>query len=293
MATQETNGKIKIPGYGEKVRTEKAQDLAAAARKLQQDKINAINENLPFDREVRNLKARIGAVASGIKIAGLVQLVFFAIGSGAHYFDTHDERYETEVDGVANVHTPHNWYKAASYGQAVKNAYLFDDFIHGNDGGTWQAITGLIAIVTSLELGRRKMKEKFDDIETLDTERRNRWERIDVVYSRLEALKEYGVNVEHMIVSFKDYASKLVSKMSEMDRGYLENLLNGGLENANWDVANAIVAGHLKSHPEDYNEIIKIIDQATLDPALVKKYGKDNVMSFGAASAMMQSGGRE
>ena len=73
----------------------------------------------------------------------------------------------------------------------------------------------------------------------------------------------------------------------------MENLLNGGLENANWDVANAIVAGHLKSHPEDYNEIIKIIDQATLDPALVKKYGKDNVMSFGAASAMMQSGGRE
>jgi len=107
------------------------------------------------------------------------------------------------------------------------------------------------------------------------------------VYSRLEALKEYGVNVEHMIYSFKDYAAKLVSKMSEMDRGYLENLLKGGLENVNWDVANAIVAGHLKAHPEDYNEIIKIIDESTMEPKLVKKYGKSGIILPAAAQTMV------
>lgn len=311
MAQKKENGKMKMPGYEQKVdadeaslerkrRMEKeandarrAAELANAAAKLRKDKRNAIHETLPLDKEVRNLKKRIGAIASGIQIAGLSQLVFFVLGSGAHYIDTHDSYWEEEIDGVLNVHTPNDFYHGVSYGQAVKNAYLFDDLIHGNEGGAWQAIAGLVAILISLELGRRELKEKFEDIESLKSERRHRWEYIDSVYSRLETLKEYGVNVEHLIYGFKDYAAKLVSKMSEMDRGYLENLLNGGLENANWDVANAIVAGHLKSHPEDYNEIIKIIDESTMDPALVKKYGKGKTISFGAAAAMMSTKGYE
>ena len=78
--------------------------------------------------------------------------------------------------------------------------------------------------------------------------------------------------------------------MSELDSQYLENLLDGGLETANWDVANAIVAGHLKAHPEDYNEIIKIIDESTMDQELVKKYGHGQVMSWEAAQVMRPLG---
>jgi len=192
MATNNDGGKKKMPGYEQSVMADeqalarkrrmekeaamqkKAQDLAKASAKLQQDKKKAIHGILPLDKEVRNLKARLRAIASSLKIAGLTQLVFFALGSGAHYFDTNDVRYETEVDGVTNVHITADWYHGVSYGQAVKNAYFFDDFIHGNEGGTWQAIAGMLAILTSLELGRRKLKEKFDDIESLKHERKNR-----------------------------------------------------------------------------------------------------------------------
>ncbi|MDE6478388.1 MAG: hypothetical protein K2L94_04035, partial [Alphaproteobacteria bacterium] len=200
---------------------------------------------------------------------------------------------EMDVDGVTNVHIPNDFYHGVSYGQAVKNAYLFDDFIHGNPGGTWQAIAGLIAILVTLELARRKTKDKFDDIPSVKREKDARNKYIHDIYSQLEMLKDYGVRTDDVISSLRGYAVKLVTKMSEMDRGYLQNLLNGGLENANWDVANAIVAGHLKSHPDDYNEIIKIIDAATMDPAIVKKYGRDGIMSWGAARAMMQTQGHE
>ncbi len=78
----------------------------------------------------------------------------------------------------------------------------------------------------------------------------------------------------------------IISKLSAQDRGYIENLLSGGLNNANFETAVAIIEGHLKSHPDDYAEIISIIDEATLPRDIVEKYGAGKTVSFVAAHAM-------
>ncbi|MDE6477699.1 MAG: hypothetical protein K2L94_00435, partial [Alphaproteobacteria bacterium] len=96
----------KMPGYDQKLAQDaaarRAQDDAAQAQqqwrqaaanaqqllKLKKDKMAAIDNIVPpTQSEMRNFKARLGAIASGIKVAGICQLIFFTLGSAAHYFD--------------------------------------------------------------------------------------------------------------------------------------------------------------------------------------------------------------
>ena len=284
---------IKMPGYEQKKREIKEMEEATFCAQAEEKKKQIIGEFVPKGpnsaEQMRRFRQRMAAISSGVVVAGVTQMALFAAGSALWAFDTASPM-EEELGGVTYVRQEEAIYRGASYKQAIKNAYLFDDFRNGNEGGTWQAIAGLLAILISVGAGGRVVKKKIHAVPTKKTDAFIRSSRINEIYINLEKLKEYGVRTDVLIDGLGRCATTLVSKMSELDSQYLENLLDGGLETANWDVANAIVAGHLKAHPEDYNEIIKIIDESTMDQELVKKYGHGQVMSWEAAQVMRPLG---
>ena len=75
----------------------------------------------------------------------------------------------------------------------------------------------------------------------------------------------------------KAEALTMLETLSKKDRAYIDNLLNGGLDNADYATAIAIIAGHLESHPEEYNRVVEIFNESELPVGLKMKYG-DTVM---------------
>lgn len=108
------------------------------------------------------------------------------------------------------------------------------------------------------------------------------------IVDRLEALKDYGVNVPLLLENMGPNINKIIKSFSKIDRGYFDNLARGGMNEADYETCIAIVEGYLKSHPKEYEEIIKVIDEAVLPEEIKKKYGKGKVVSFGAAQALSE-----
>ncbi len=129
------------------------------------------------------------------------------------------------------------------------------------------------------------LKGKWDAKNRKDYEEIHWAERI---VDRLEALKDYGVNVPLLLENMGPNINKIIKSFSKIDRGYFDNLARGGLNKADYETCIAIVEGYLKSHPKEYEEIIKVIDEAVLPESIKKKYGKGKVISFGGAQALSQ-----
>ena len=213
------------------------------------------------------------------------QMALFLLGSFAwltshhHQGSQDDDVFYTAADQeVADLswEAPTYWiYGDLSYKQAVKNAYLWDDFRNGK-GGLFQGVCGLLSILIAIGIGAKGLKDTF----------KTNLENAKIDFAQLEQLKDFGIDAKRLINEMEPFIAKLVSKMSEIDRGYFDNLLAGGLDKADYQTCIDIVAGHLKSNPEDYNKLVKIIDENTLPEKIRKKYGK--TISFGAAAAMRQ-----
>ncbi|MBP9999095.1 MAG: hypothetical protein KBT14_00160 [Proteobacteria bacterium] len=207
-----------------------------------------------------------------------VQVIAFLTGSMAFLFSGRTQfvdDYGNTTGGLFNNPLNEIYGDDMSYGQAIKNAYLLEDW-HNGKGGVFQGVCGLLSMIIALSVatvaGAKKIKS-------------NVFKSRDILL-QLDKLKKYGVDAKQLIESLEPSVVKLISKMSEKDRGYFDNLASGGLDKANYDTCVAIVSGYLKSHPKEYNKVIEIIDEATLPEAVKKKYGKGKIISFAAAQEL-------
>lgn len=218
-------------------------------------------------------------VVNGVAATLFANLVFFAMGSAAWSLRN---SVATGADGTTAV-TPgltNKIYGDTSYAQAVKNAYMFDSVSDGR-GGMFQALCGTIAVLFSICAGvgiARTSKQIAQMIHD---------DKIRAMIDDVDKLAMPGLSrdaIAHIVACVADYMPHIIANMAAIDRKYMDNLAAGGLNDADFQVASAIVAGHLKTHPADYQKIISIIDSATL-PAHLMSDGK-NTLSFVAARAM-------
>ncbi len=283
---------MKMPGYDEKVAREKtdaAQKQAdqaaaaerarqervrakeaekqAAAEKLQQAKKKVIKQHL----KPEYIKERGREYAQHMARLGLVTGAMWMLGSAAWLFAD---------DGGRK--------KGIPYKTVMKQQFFFKDAF--NDNATKQErMTGAVgsisnylaicAIMIMFEALLRKRRLSFTAKESWDAS-------VQRLLETADSLKKVGISAEEAEWVHKQCGEWIISRLSELDRGYLENLLSGGLENVNYETAAAIIAGHLKAHPKDYAMITKVIQEATLPREIVKQYGDGKTASFAVAQAM-------
>ena len=259
----------------------KKETLNAAAEKLNTKKLRVADSVVPDKKMTTPLRA-------GINAAIAVNILGFALGtlaySGAKMPDFDKPvKWEDREPGITSA-----VYGELSYGQALKNAYLLDDMVHGR-GGVFQGICGILVTLLSLGAGVGMYRSTISD------RRRHQQDRhilLQRVVDNVDALKNW-VSIDKDILrrildSLDGFATELVTKMSELDRDYLDSLVSGRMNGVSYNIASAIIAGHLKSHPEDYVRLVSVIDEATLPQDIVKKYGRGKTVSFGAARAMKE-----
>ena len=256
-----------MPGYEEqKIKTDKseqekkAEKLKKAQEKVQNKKINIVAK-----------QAGISSTDEFFKMLFCAQAAFFIFGSLGYVSSRYN--WVNEFNGDTEYFITEGIYgRDMSYGQAIKNAYLLEDWRNGK-GGVFQGICGMLSILISLWIAGLVASGK-------------RAKDAEKILSELEKLKEYGVDMNQLNEDLKPTMNKILKSLSAIDRDYFDNLANGGLDKATYETCVAIVAGYLKAHPKEYNQVITVIDEATLPEEIKKKYGKGKTISFAAAQAL-------
>ena len=260
-AIQEQNRK-----KAEKEAEKKAEKLKKAKEKIQDKKVKAVGKDL-----------RSQAFVDFLKYFFIGQMIGFVIGSTSFALEEIGgpeiigEHYDEELGQT--VIDRESMYDGISYWQAIKNAYGFGDWKDGT--AQRQMIANLIFTMISLSIALKESRTKQK-------------QKANKILSELERLKDFGIDVEQLATDLTPSINKMVESLSAMDRGYFDNLAAGGLDKAKYETCVAIIAGYLKSHPKEYNNVIAIIDEATLPEWIKKKYGKGKTISFGAAQAFAQ-----
>jgi len=246
--------------------TEKKQQIEHGKEALNK-KLKIISEN------DKNLKQK-STFASFMKAFFTTNMIAFMTGSLA--FALNDGKDATDYSlGHEPLVSSHDIYGDMTYGQAIKNAYLLDDWRHGK-GGVFQGLCGMFTIIMSIALASSFASMTKDDNKKKTAEAKK-------LLMELEQLKNYGIDVPNLIKDLQPSITKILESLSEVDRGYFDNLSKGGLDKVNYETSVAIVSGYLKSHPKEYDKVIEIINEATLPEAIKKKYGKRKTISFAAA----------
>lgn len=268
----------KIPGYDEHHEQLTKQQVAEAMQKLQDMKRQVITS------KSGGRAKQFGGFCAGTFVTFAVHFLLGSLAWWTSYEHTgidDNENFHSAVDAEnadLSWETPTHWiYGDMPYDQAIRNAYMWEDFRNGN-GGLFQGICGLLSIAVSLFAGTYVARFVKQDQNKQAQE----------ILDQLDSLKTYGIDAKKVLNNLKPEVEQLVSKMSELDPGYMENLLSGGLTKASYETSVSIIGGFLKSHPDQYNRIVQIIDESTLPEEIVKKYGKGKTISFGAAQTMME-----
>lgn len=270
--------KKQMPGYEE---NQKKLTAEQKAKKMEQAKDKATKEfvKLQLKKYVpvfNKVSSKNPAFRAFVRKFFLANVVSFLVGSTAFLFSgrtQYENEYGEKTGSLVNNPLNEIYGDDMSYGQAIKNAYLWDDFRNDN-GGLFQGICGLISMMIALGVGMTAATK---------TTKENMKKAREVLW-QLDHLRDYGIDVNKLMKDMEPEIKKLVSKMSEKDRGYFENLLAGGLDGADYEICVNIIKGHLKSHPEDYDRLVAVIDENTLPESIKKKYGK--TISFGAAKSL-------
>ncbi len=90
-----------------------------------------------------------------------------------------------------------------------------------------------------------------------------------------ELLKRDGVASDDCDAVLRDVGAPAVMALSEIDPGYMENLLRGGVSEADKRIWIAIAQGYVNSHPSEYDKVREFIDNNT--QSYVRGHGFDVV----------------
>lgn len=213
-----------------------------------------------------------------LKNFAAVHYVSFLVGSLAFFFSgqTQFEKANgTTAGGLINNPLNQIYGNDMTYGHAIKNAYLLEDWRKG-EGGVFQGICGLLSMAIALIIATRASAGKVKSNLIKSRE----------ILRKLDRLKEYGIDAKKLIKDLEPGVDGLIYKMSEQDKGYFNNLIEGGLDKANYETCVAIVSGYLKSHPKEYNKVVEIIDKASLSNTTQNNHDQGKMISFIAAQEL-------
>ncbi len=94
------------------------------------------------------------------------------------------------------------------------------------------------------------------------------------LYKNSMKLTQWGLS-ERELKRIYDKAPHVIYGVARHTPQLFENLMHGGLDNANYDTIVSIIGGHLSKHPEDYEHLIRVFDKKSLPRDIVEKYGKN------------------
>lgn len=138
-------------------------------------------------------------------------------------------------------------------------------------------LTGICIVIGKNYKNLQEIKEKIADNRYGRRYNKVAEEAVDMMMDLKDLAQELNLN-DRDIETIVEMVPGIISKMAESERVYFDKLMSGEIDiqdnKALYGMAVAIMEGHLRKHPEDFEQILAKIDQRTIPQGLMNKYGK-------------------
>ena len=179
-------------------------------------------------------------------------VIMFLLGSVAWLYFSHQNSYEPEMREYVGPSMDNR-----TYVEAVKDAYIpfykgkFDPHITWMANVCFQIILALACVGIAM---RQKSKRKEQEHE------------IDIMLEIEKFAKEHTFDAT-AAKKMLTVAPEIVKHMSEDSRVYFDMIMDGKVsaDDENFmNIAAAVMAGHLQTHPEDMDRVMSVFDEKSI-----------------------------
>ena len=213
----------------------------------------------------------ISKVPTWLKSNVIANATLFILGSVMWIHGTHTRSFDPDYDKPGQVKTG-PYLEQRTYQQALKDAYW--PFVNGKFAPDldWQLTLGLIITFATFSLAGMVMSAKKSHKKDLDTART----QVDIMLEIEKQAQEHNLDAT-TAKKIVNVAPKIIKNMSADSRVYFDIILDGKIsvqDEGFIAIASAIMAGHLKTHPEDMELVMSTFDKNSIPDKLMAMYNK-------------------
>lgn len=202
-------------------------------------------------------------VPAWLKSNIIANATLFILGSVMWIHGAHTRSFDPDYDKPGQVKTG-PYLEQRTYQQALKDAYwpfVNDNFAPDFD---WRLTMGLIITFATFSLAGMVVSAKKSHKKDLDTAHA----QVDIMLEIEKLAQEHNLDAT-TAKKIVNVAPKIIKNMSADSRVYFDMILDGKIsvqDEGFIDIASAIMAGHLQTHPDDAKLISDIInDKPTIN----------------------------
>lgn len=262
------NNKKLFPGVSqkqveEKDRAEKLrqaqESLAEAARQEQAEKDVAYKKYTP---KPKGMAKRIAAkMPDWLTVNVIANAALFILGSAMWVFASNTREFDPEYDDPNGPYTG-PYLDSRTYVQAAKDANWpmrngeFSPELEWYITASWLTVIALITLGAAASVAK---DERQADINKSH-------KQIDVMLEIEKLAKEHNLDAT-AAKKMLNVAPQIIKGMSADSRVYFDMMLDGKVAIADKNfvnIATAVMAGHLQTHPEDMEQIMTVFDERSI-----------------------------
>ena len=189
-------------------------------------------------------------------------VIMFLLGSVAWLYFSHQNSYEPEMQEYVGPSMDNR-----TYVEAVKDAYIpfykgkFDPHITWMANVCFQIILALVCVGIALRQKSKRKEQEHD---------------IDVMLEIEKLAKEHQLDAT-ATKKMLSVAPEIVKHMSEDSRVYFDMIMDGKVSTTDenfMNIASAVMAGHLQTHPEDLELVMSTFDERSIPNEVMAMYNK-------------------
>lgn len=191
-------------------------------------------------------------------------VVAFLLGSSAHLLFSNVENPSPETSEYIGTHLDNR-----TYINAIKDAYIpfykgkFDPHIAWMVNVCFQIILALACVGIAVRQKSKRKEQEHD---------------IDIMLEIEKLAKEHNLDAT-AAKKMLTIAPEIVKHMSEDSRVYFDMIMDGKVsaDDENFmNIAAAVMAGHLQTHPEDLDRVMSVFDDKAISAELLNMYTQQN-----------------
>lgn len=191
-------------------------------------------------------------------------VIMFLLGSVAWLYFSHQNSYEPEMREYVGPSMDNR-----TYVEAVKDAYIpfykgkFDPHITWMANVCFQIILALACVGIAMRQKSKRKEQEHD---------------IDVMLEIEKLAKEHQLDAT-AAKKMLAIAPEIVKHMSEDSRVYFDMIMDGKVSTTDenfMNIASAVMAGHLQTHPEDLDRVMSVFDDKAISAELLNMYTQQN-----------------
>jgi len=253
--------------------TEK-KDAKLSKLKQAQEMLSSTDKYKKYATSSKTLRQHIvGKVPTWLKTNVIANATLFILGSAMWIVGAHTRSFDPDYDEPGGPKTGPYW-EQRTYQQAMKDAYwpmVNGEFSPEYDWYLTMAMILTFAAFSLVGIVASAKKNYKKDIKAAQAQ-------VDIMLEIEKLAQEHHLDATAAKKIVK-VAPEIIKHMSADSRVYFDMIMDGKVsaDDENFmNIAAAVMAGHLQTHPEDMKRVTELLDDKSMTNEILNMYNQNN-----------------